>query len=223
MTDSTKRFYNGWEELFEQEFEKPYFKELKEFLVHEYATKRIYPPKKLILNAFDLTAPNEVRVVILGQDPYINEGQAMGLAFSVPSNVRTPMSLNNIKKEIKDDLGYDSCIKGGDLTPWARQGVLLLNTTLTVIAGQSNSHYGKGWEKFTDSVIRYLNNSDHGIVFMLWGNNAISKKQLITNKQHLVLTAAHPSPLSASRGFFGCAHFSKANEYLAKMDREIRW
>lgn len=217
------RFYNGWEELFSREFAKPYFQELKRFLVEEYATQTIYPPKRLILNAFDLTSPEQVNVVILGQDPYINENQAMGLAFSVPTGERVPMSLTNIKREIKDDLKHDSCIKDGNLTKWAEQGVLLLNTVLTVRAGQSNSHKGKGWEKFTDSVIEYLNQRDRGIVFMLWGNNAIAKKRLITNQHHLVLTCAHPSPLSASHGFFGCGHFSKANAYLAKMDREINW
>lgn len=217
------KFYNGWEELFEVEFAKPYFKQLKQFLIEEYATHTIYPPKSLMLNAFYLTAPQQVNVVILGQDPYINPNQAMGLAFSVPKGERTPMSLTNIKREIKDDLGHDSIIKDGDLTPWAEQGVLLLNTVLTVRQGQSNSHQGKGWEQFTDSVIRYLNMRDRGMVFMLWGNNAIAKKRLITNSHHLVLTCAHPSPLSASRGFFGCGHFSKANQYLQSMDREIRW
>jgi len=217
------RFYNGWEPLFEQEFAKPYFRELKSFLVKEYAEKIVYPPKSLILNAFDSTSPDEVNVVILGQDPYINPGQAMGMAFSVPEGVRPPPSLQNVFKEIKDDLGYPSQIKGGDLTPWANQGVLLLNTSLTVVQGQSNSHKGHGWEQFTDEVIRFLNKRERGMVFMLWGSNAISKRRLVTNPRHLVLTAAHPSPLSAYNGFFGCKHFSKANEFLKKQYREIRW
>lgn len=217
------RDYNGWDELFSKEFSQPYFIQLKKFLVEEYATKRIFPPKSLILNAFDNTSYDEVNVVILGQDPYYNVGQAMGMSFSVPQGVAIPMSLANIFKEINDDLGYPTSIKGGDLTPWARQGVLLLNTVLTVEEGKPNSHQNKGWEIFTDQVIRYLNKRDRGIVFMLWGRNAYAKKQLITAPQHLVLTAPHPSPLSAYSGFFGCGHFSKANQYLAKLDREIRW
>lgn len=218
-----ERDYNGWDELFKQEFAKPYFVQLKQFLVEEYATKRIYPPKRLILNAFDNTSYADVNVVILGQDPYYNPGQAMGMSFSVPPGVLPPMSLVNIFKEIQDDLGYKTSIVGGDLTPWARQGVLLLNTVLTVEEGKPNSHKDKGWEKFTDEVIKYLNARERGMVFMLWGRNAYAKKQLITNPQHLVLTSAHPSPLSAYNGFFGCGHFSKANEYLQHQHREIRW
>ncbi|MCM1042848.1 MAG: uracil-DNA glycosylase [Corallococcus sp.] len=217
------RFYNGWEELFLPEFEKQYFKDLKAFLVKEYAEKRIYPPKSLMLNAFDTTSPDEVNVVILGQDPYINPNQAMGLSFSVPDGVRPPQSLVNIFKEIHDDLGYDTCIKGGNLTPWANQGVLLMNTVLTVEAGKSNSHKGHGWEQFTDEVIKYLNKRERGMVFMLWGANACSKRRFITNPQHLILTSAHPSPLSAYNGFFGCRHFSKANEFLSLQNKEIRW
>ncbi len=218
-----QRDYNGWEELFEKEFAKPYFKQLKSFLVEQYATKRIYPPKRLILNAFDNTAYNDVNVVILGQDPYYNEGQAMGMSFSVPQGVLPPMSLVNIFKEISDDLGRPSSIVGGDLTPWARQGVLLMNTVLTVQERMPNSHKGKGWEIFTDEVIKYLNKRERGMVFMLWGRNALEKRALIDGKQHLVLTAAHPSPLSAFHGFFGCKHFSKANEFLALQNREINW
>lgn len=218
-----QRDYNGWEQLFLGEFEKPYFRQLKSFLQQEYATHKVYPPKKLILNAFDNTAYNDVNVVILGQDPYYNEGQAMGMCFSVPKGVLPPMSLVNIFKEIRDDLGHDSCIVGGDLTPWARQGVLLMNTVLTVREKMPNSHKGKGWEIFTDQVIRYLNARERGMVFMLWGRNAQEKRDLITNTQHLVLTAAHPSPLSATHGFFGCGHFSKANEFLRFQHREIKW
>lgn len=218
-----QRDYNGWDELFLREFAKPYFKQLKQFLVQEYATQKVYPPKPLILNAFDNTAYNDVNVVILGQDPYYNEGQAMGMSFSVPKGVLPPMSLVNIFKEIEDDLGYKSQIVGGDLTPWARQGVLLMNTVLTVRERQPNSHKGKGWETFTSEVIKYLNARERGMVFMLWGRNALAVKPLITGRQHLVLTAAHPSPLSANNGFFGCGHFSKANEYLELQHRTIRW
>lgn len=218
-----QRDYNGWEDLFFEEFAKPYFKQLKAFLQQEYARYRVYPPKRLILNAFDNTAFDEVNVVILGQDPYYNEGQAMGMSFSVPQGVQPPMSLVNIFREIRDDLGRETCIKGGDLTPWARQGVLLLNAVLTVRERQPNSHKGKGWERFTDAVISALNARDRGMVFMLWGRNAQEKRRLITGRQHLVLCAAHPSPLSATQGFFGCGHFSKANEFLALQNREINW
>lgn len=218
-----ERDYNGWDELFKKEFAKPYFAELKKFLIEEYATKRIFPPKRLMLNAFDNTAYDDVNVVILGQDPYYNEGQAMGMSFSVPKGVMPPMSLVNIFKEIRDDLGYEPNVEGGDLTPWARQGVLLLNTVLTVEKGKPNSHQGKGWEKFTDAVIASLNGRERGMVFMLWGRNAYAKKQLITERRHLVLTAPHPSPLSAYQGFFGCGHFGKANVFLKAQDREIKW
>lgn len=217
-----QRDYNGWDELFCKEFAQPYFINLKQFLVEEYAHKHIYPPKRLILSAFDNTAYRDVNVVILGQDPYYNPGQAMGMSFSVPKGVDPPMSLVNIFREIKDDLGYPSCIEGGDLTPWARQGVLLLNAVLTVEEGKPNSHQNKGWEQFTDSVIRYLDARERPMVFMLWGRNAQQKLPLITSGRHLVLTAAHPSPLSA-KNFFGCGHFSKANEFLARQDRTIRW
>ena len=218
-----ERYYNGWDELFKEEFAKPYFKQLKAFLVQRYAQTEVYPPKKLILNAFDNTSYDDVNVVILGQDPYYNYGQAMGMSFSVPKGVARPVSLLNIFREINNDLGYPSCLKDGDLTPWANQGVLLLNTVLTVERGLPNSHQGKGWETFTNRVISYLNERERGIVFMLWGRNAYVKKQLITNPQHLVLTAAHPSPLSAYNGFFGCKHFSKANNFLSLQHREIRW
>lgn len=217
------RSYNGWDDLFLQEFSKPYFVNLKKFLVEEYASKQVFPPKKLILNAFDHTSYDNVSVVILGQDPYYNVGQAMGMSFSVPQGVAVPMSLQNIFKEIQSDTGKPSQIVGGDLSPWASQGVLLLNAVLTVVAGSPNSHRGRGWENFTDAVIRKLNDKPQGIVFMLWGRNALEKRCLITNPQHLVLTAAHPSPLSAYNGFFGCKHFSKANDFLAKQGKHIEW
>lgn len=218
-----ERSYNGWDELFREEFSKPYFKQLKAFLVERYAQTDVYPPKSLILNAFDHTAYDDVNVVILGQDPYYNPGQAMGMSFSVPCGVALPKSLINIFQEINDDLGRPTIIKGGDLTPWAEQGVLLLNTALTVERGKPNSHQGKGWEIFTDRVISHLNNRKRGMVFMLWGRNAYAKKQLITAPQHLILTAAHPSPLSAYNGFFGCGHFSKANKFLSEQQRTIEW
>lgn len=218
-----ERSYNGWDELFAREFAKPYFVELKQFLLREYAAKHIYPPKKLILNAFDNTAYNDVNVVILGQDPYYNFGQAMGMSFSVPQGVAVPASLVNIFQEIRSDTGRETSIVGGDLTPWAKQGVLLMNTVLTVEEGKPNSHKNMGWENFTDAVINYLNERQRGMVFMLWGRNAYAKKQLITNPEHLVLTAPHPSPLSAYAGFFGCKHFSKANEFLAAQGKHIDW
>ncbi len=219
-----KNSYNGWDELFLEEFNKPYFKNLKNFLLQEYATRTVYPPKSLILNAFDQTPYDKVKVVILGQDPYYNPGQAMGMSFSVNKGVAVPKSLQNMFKEIADDIGRPSAIEGGDLTPWARQGVLLLNTVLTVVAGQPNSHKGVGWETFTDAVINKLNSCNTPIVFLLWGRNALDKRALITNPTHLVLTAAHPSPLSAFNGFFGCRHFSKTNEFLRKNGlEEIVW
>lgn len=219
-----KNSYNGWDELFLEEFNKPYFKNLKNFLLQEYATRTVYPPKSLILNAFDQTPYDKVKVVILGQDPYYNPGQAMGMSFSVNKGVAVPKSLQNMFKEIADDIGRPSAIEGGDLTPWARQGVLLLNTVLTVVAGQPNSHKGMGWETFTDAVINNLNSRNTPTVFLLWGRNALDKRALITNPTHLVLTAAHPSPLSAFNGFFGCRHFSKTNEFLRKNGlEEIVW
>lgn len=219
-----KSSYNGWENLFITEFAKPYFVNLKQFLLNEYATKTVYPPKPLILNAFDHTAYDNVKVVILGQDPYYNPGQAMGMSFSVPDGVAVPKSLQNMFKEIEDDTGNPSAIVGGNLTPWANQGVLLLNTVLTVVAGRPNSHKGRGWETFTDAVIEQLNKRNKPTVFLLWGRNAYEKRALITNPTHLVLTAAHPSPLSAFNGFFGCKHFSKTNDFLrAHGESEIVW
>ncbi|MEG1528342.1 MAG: uracil-DNA glycosylase [Clostridia bacterium] len=217
------RDYNGWDDIFISQFSQPYFIKLKEFLLKEYATKQIFPPQKDLFKAFDLTSYSECNVVILGQDPYCNAGQAMGLSFSVSANTPIPPSLYNIKKEIEADLGYKSKISNGDLTYWAKQGVLLLNTVLTVESGKPNSHKGQGWEQFTDSVIVALNKRKRPIVFMLWGNNAQTKKYLITNKAHLVLMCAHPSPLSSYHGFFGCKHFSKANEFLSNFYKEIDW
>lgn len=222
-TLTNTRDYNGWERIFNPQFEQDYFKKLKEFLLDEYKSKRVFPLAKDIFHAFDITDFFNIKAVILGQDPYPNEGQAMGLAFSVPQSQPVPPSLYNIKKEILADTGKKSIIDGGDLTPWAKQGVLLLNTVLTVVKGSPNSHKGKGWESFTDAVIKGISEEKEGVVFMLWGANAGAKKALIDKDKHLVLTAAHPSPLSAHNGFFGCKHFSKVNEFLAARDEEIAW
>ena len=205
---------NSWKEALAPEFEKPYFASLVQYLHAEKAGgKVIYPPGGQIFKAFELTPVQNVRVVILGQDPYHEYGQAMGLSFSVPKGVATPPSLNNIFKEIESDLGIH--MSGSpDLTPWARQGVLLLNAILTVRQHQAASHSGIGWAQFTDAVIKYISDNLSGVVFMLWGNFARSKAALVDRSRHLVLEAAHPSPL-ARGAFFGCRHFSQANEWLS--------
>ena len=204
---------NSWDGLLAEEFGKPYYLQLRQFLKQEYNTQQIFPPMHDIFNALRYTPYENVKAVILGQDPYHEPGQAHGLAFSVKKGVMPPPSLKNIYKELHDDLGV-TAPSHGELTEWAKQGVLLLNTALTVRRGQANSHRGKGWETFTDSVIRILNDKPEPLVFLLWGGNAKGKLPLLTNPKHLVLTAAHPSPLSAFNGFFGCRHFSKANAYL---------
>lgn len=216
---------NGWDSILNDETEKEYFKTLKDFIKDEYSKHTCYPASKEILNALELTPPDEVKVVILGQDPYINEGQAHGLAFSVKEEwAKFPPSLKNIYKEIGSDLGIPAENCNRNLTSWAKQGVLLLNTSLTVREGESNSHSKKGWETFTDAIIKYLGQNKEHIVFLLWGANAISKENLINKDRNLVLTAAHPSPLSANRGFFGCKHFSKTNTYLKENGlEEIKW
>lgn len=212
-----------WQRMLQEEFDAPYFKTLTDFVRQEYATAKVFPPANLIFNAFDACQPEDVKVVILGQDPYHNDEQAMGLSFSVPSGVGLPPSLVNIYKEIGAETGRPAATDG-DLTHWARQGVLLLNATLTVRAHQAGSHQGHGWETFTDNVIGRLSQSLSGIVFMLWGSYAIRKSSLIDKSRHMVLTAPHPSPLSAYRGFFGCGHFTAANEYLVKTGRApIEW
>jgi len=214
---------NKWDELLKDEFQKDYYLKLREFLIEEYRTKTIYPDKNNIFTALKLTSYEEVKVVIIGQDPYHGPNQAHGLAFSVQPKVQTPPSLLNMYKELREDL--DCFIpNNGYLIPWAEQGVLLLNAVLTVREGQANSHRKKGWEKFTDRVIELLNERKEPVIFLLWGNNAKEKGELITNKHHYILTTVHPSPLSASRGFFGCKHFSKANEILNTLGREpINW
>ena len=213
----------SWKTALAQEFEKPYFALLVDFVKKAYRAQRIYPPAKAIFNAFSLCPLDRVRVVILGQDPYHGPGQAHGLCFSVPDNVPMPPSLVNIFKEIKDDLGTPFP-KSGNLTRWAEQGVLLLNATLTVAASQPGSHQNQGWETFTDAVIRTISQQKEHVVFMLWGAYAGRKQALIDPIRHLILTSAHPSPFSVYRGFFGNKHFSKANSYLqAHTQNPIVW
>ncbi len=214
---------NNWDELLKNEFRQEYYLRLREFLKHEYASGTVYPNMYNIFNALKITDYDAVKAVILGQDPYHGEGQAHGLSFSVQNGVALPPSLQNIYKELQTDLGIPPA-KTGDLTPWAKQGVLLLNTVLTVRGGIANSHKGKGWEEFTDRIITLLNEREKPMVFLLWGANARAKKALISNPSHLVLEAAHPSPLSAYNGFFGCRHFSKANDFLVRTGQEpINW
>lgn len=205
---------NDWDALLAPEFEAESYQQLRRFLITEYRTKTVYPDMYDIFNALKYTPYHAVKAVIIGQDPYHNEGQAHGLSFSVRRGIAPPPSLVNIFKELKDDLGVDNLGRHGELTAWAEQGVLLLNAALTVRAGQANSHRGMGWEQVTDAVIRHLNMRETPVVFLLWGANARAKTALITNPKHLVLTCAHPSPLSAYQGFFGCRHFSKTNAFL---------
>ena len=213
---------NDWDRILKEEIDSESFKQLQAFLAQEYATRTIYPSMVNIYNALRLTPYHEVKAVILGQDPYHGPGQAHGLAFSVQKGVPVPPSLQNIYKEMAQDIGF-KIPHHGCLTGWAEQGVLLLNTVLTVRAGQAGSHKGMGWEQFTDAVIEKLNERERPIVFMLWGRNAAQKKPLITNPAHLVLTAAHPSPLSAYNGFFGCRHFSEATRFLNQQGMNIDW
>lgn len=214
---------NDWDKVLEGEFEKEYYLRLRGFLADEYRTKTIYPDMYSIFNALKYTAYEDVKVVILGQDPYHEPGQAHGLCFSVQEGVRIPPSLVNIYKELESDLGIKAPAHGC-LTDWAENGVLLLNTVLTVQRGAANSHKGKGWEKFTDSVIEKLNRREKPMVFILWGANAKAKRELITNPEHLVITGAHPSPLSAYNGFFGGKYFSRANNYLVSKGMEaVDW
>ena len=216
------RIENGWKEALREEFLSEYFAKIKENLLAAKAREIVYPPGNLIFNAFNLTPFERVRAVILGQDPYHGAHQAMGLSFSVPRGVRIPPSLVNIYKEIKSDLGISEP-ESGDLSYWAKQGVLLLNASLSVGANRANSHSGFGWQIFTDAVIKILSARRQNLVFMLWGNFAKAKSALIDAQRHLILTAAHPSPL-AGGAFFGCRHFSKCNEYLrAHGMGEIDW
>ena len=213
----------GWKKIFSSEFEKPYFQKLAGFIKEEYAKSTVYPPPSKIFSAFDNCPIDKVKVVILGQDPYHGPKQANGLSFSVSEDVAIPPSLQNIYKEIEDDTGT-KMPKNGNLERWAKQGVLLLNATLTVRAGQAGSHQNKGWEEFTDAAIRYLSENKEGLVFLLWGAYAQKKGEIIDRTKHLVLSAPHPSPFSADKGFFGCRHFTKTNAYLILHDKEpIEW
>lgn len=214
---------NDWKDLLDDEFNKEYYQTLRNFLTTEYRTRTIYPDKYDIFNALHFTPYKDIKVVILGQDPYHGPGQAHGLSFSVNPGIKIPPSLLNIYKELNSDLG---CYipNNGYLKKWADQGVLLLNTSLTVRAGAANSHKNIGWEVFTDKIISLVNEKEDPVVFLLWGNNAIKKKNLITNKKHLILTSVHPSPLSASRGFFGSKPFSKINNFLISVNKKaIDW
>ncbi|QKF78888.1 uracil-DNA glycosylase [Arcobacter defluvii] len=213
-----------WENVINIEKEKPYYKFLKDEIDKRYENTRVFPEKKNIFNAFSLTKLDNLKVVILGQDPYHGFGQAQGLAFSTPKNIKNPPSMVNILKEINDDLGKKSVCEDGDLTPWAKQGVLLLNTILTVQESLAKSHHNLGWETFTDNIIKFISDNKENVIFILWGSPAISKSKLIDKKKHHILTAPHPSPLSSYRGFFGCKHFSKTNEILKSLGKEeITW
>ena len=213
----------SWKEVLQTEFDKPYFENLVGFVKQEYASHTIFPPAGQIFNAFNTCPFNHVKVVILGQDPYHGPRQAHGLCFSVNDGIQFPPSLQNIFKEINSDLGIPMP-KSGNLTRWAEQGVLLLNATLTVRASQAGSHQGRGWEEFTDAVIKIISEKAENVVFILWGSYAIKKKALINASKHCILTAPHPSPLSSYRGFFGCKHFSQTNTYLASKGKTpIEW
>ncbi|MBQ1947330.1 MAG: uracil-DNA glycosylase [Clostridia bacterium] len=214
---------NDWDLFLQEEFQKDYYKTLRAFLKEEYAGHTVYPDMHKIFSALKTTSYKDTKVVILGQDPYHEPNQAHGLCFSVLPGCPPPPSLKNMFKELHEDVGF-TIPENGCLTPWAEQGVLLLNTVLTVRAGQANSHKGRGWEIFTDSVISALNKREDPVIFLLWGKNALAKRELIDENRHFILTAAHPSPLSAHNGFFGCRHFSKTNELLIKLIKTpINW
>ena len=213
-----------WKKIIENEKQKDYYQKLEKEINKRYENSRVFPEKQNIFKAFSLTPIENLKVVILGQDPYHGFGQAQGLSFSTPENIKNPPSMMNILKEIKEDLQKDSVCINGDLTPWAKDGVLLLNTILTVEESLPKSHHNLGWEIFTDNIIKYVNDNCEGIVFLLWGTPAISKSKLIDIKKHHILSAPHPSPLSSYRGFFGCKHFSKTNEILKSLGKkEIIW
>lgn len=217
------KFNNSWDSLLKEEFSKDYYLDLRKKLAAEYKTHTVYPAMENIFNALKYTSYEDVKVLLLGQDPYHGPNQAHGLCFSVQKGIDKPPSLKNMFKELKSDLGID-VPSHGCLTDWAKQGVLLLNTVLTVREGEPNSHKNLGWITFTDKVIEILNEREEPVIFVLWGKNAQDKLPLVTNSRHYVLTAAHPSPLSASRGFLGCKHYSKINEILESMGKEpIDW
>lgn len=213
-----------WEDIIDLEKQKDYYKKLKEEIDKRYENSTVFPEKQNIFKAFSLTKLDNLKVVILGQDPYHGFGQAQGLAFSTPANIKNPPSMQNILKEIQSDLGKKSICEDGDLTPWAKQGVLLLNTILTVEEAKPKSHHNLGWEVFTDNIIKYISDNCEDTIFILWGSPAISKTKLIDRKKHHILTAPHPSPLSSYRGFFGCKHFSQTNDILKSLNKEaIIW
>lgn len=213
-----------WEDIIDLEKQKDYYKKLKEEIDKRYETTTVFPEKQNIFKAFSLTKLDNLKVVILGQDPYHGFGQAQGLAFSTPANIKNPPSMQNILKEIQSDLGKKSICEDGDLTPWAKQGVLLLNTILTVEEAKPKSHHNLGWEVFTDNIIKYISDNCEDTIFILWGSPAISKTKLIDTKKHHILTAPHPSPLSSYRGFFGRKHFSQTNNILKSLNKEaIIW
>ncbi|WP_066359507.1 uracil-DNA glycosylase [Aliarcobacter cryaerophilus] len=213
-----------WEDIIDLEKQKDYYKKLKEEIDKRYETTTVFPEKQNIFKAFSLTKLDNLKVVILGQDPYHGFGQAQGLAFSTPANIKNPPSMQNILKEIQSDLGKKSICEDGDLTPWAKQGVLLLNTILTVEEAKPKSHHNLGWEVFTDNIIKYISDNCKDTIFILWGSPAISKTKLIDIKKHHILTAPHPSPLSSYRGFFACKHFSQTNNILKSLNKEaIIW
>lgn len=214
----------NWKDVINIEKEKDYFKNLKEQIDKKYETTTVFPPKNKIFNAFTKSSLEDLKVVILGQDPYHGKGQAQGLAFSTPKEIKNPPSMVNILKEIKDDLKKDSSCLDGDLNPWAEEGVLLLNTILTVEESKPKSHHKLGWEIFTDNIIKYISQNCKDVVFILWGGPAIAKSKIIDETKHHILTAPHPSPLSSYRGFFGCKHFSKTNEILKSIGKKpIDW
>lgn len=214
---------NDWDEILKDEFQKEYYQKLRKFLIEEYKTKTVYPKPDDIFSALKLTSFKDCKVLILGQDPYHGPNQAHGLAFSVNIGIKTPPSLQNMYKELKEELGL-TIPNNGYLVPWAEQGILLLNTALTVRAGEANSHANIGWEIFTDSIIKRLNEREEPMIFVLWGGNARKKKAFIDKNKHYILEAAHPSPLSARNGFFGCGHFKKINEILESLGKsQINW
>lgn len=214
---------NSWNNLLQQEFQKDYYIKLSEYIEAEYINKKIYPPKEQLFSIFEVLQVEDIKIIIIGQDPYHQPGQAHGMAFSVMPGIKKPPSLVNIFKEIKEDIGCE-IPTSGYLLEWAKQGVFLMNTCLTVVDSKPNSHKGKGWEIFTDEVIRLIDADNSPKVFLLWGNDARKKRKLILNKNHLVLETVHPSPLSAYNGFLGCKHFSKSNAFLkSNIREEIDW
>ncbi|MDR3259168.1 MAG: uracil-DNA glycosylase [Fusobacteriaceae bacterium] len=217
------RLYNDWDGILKSEFEKDYYKKIRKFLISEYKFYTVYPDKNYIFTALKYTSYKDCKILLLGQDPYHGPNQAHGLAFSVNIGIKTPPSLQNIYKELQDEYGY-KIPNNGYLTPWSKQGVLLLNTSLTVREGIPNSHSDIGWEIFTDNIIKLLNDREDPVIFILWGANARKKTEFINKNKHHVLEAAHPSPFSANRGFFGCGHFKAANEILKSIGKsEINW